>query len=29
MFWEGWKGYGFPVTAGIRDLLVGHDADFF
>lgn len=23
---EGWSGYGFPVPAGIRDLLVGDDA---
>jgi hypothetical protein len=23
------RGYGFPVTAGIRDLLIGDDAKYF
>lgn len=28
--WSGdWKGYGFPVPQGARDLLIGHDAKFF
>jgi uncharacterized protein DUF6968 len=26
---DGWKGYGFPVSGRIRDLLVGDDAKFF
>jgi hypothetical protein len=24
-----WKGYGFPVSGNIRDLLVGDDAKYF
>jgi hypothetical protein len=30
LYWEApGKGYGFPVTAGLRDLLQGDDAKFF
>jgi hypothetical protein len=29
MWQEQGKGYGFPVTSGIRDLLVGDDRDLF
>jgi hypothetical protein len=29
MWLEPGKGYGFPVTSGIRDLLVGDDKKFF
>lgn len=28
-YWGDWKGYGFPVPAVIRDLLVGDDAKYF
>lgn len=26
--WDDWKGFGFPVPANARDLLVGDDAKF-
>ena len=26
--WDNWKGFGFPVPANARDLLVGDDAKF-
>ena len=30
LFWEApGRGYGFPVTAGLRDLLEGDDAKYF
>lgn len=28
-YWRDWKGYGFPVPAVIREMLVGDDAKYF
>jgi len=30
MHWlEPWEGYGFPLPRGARDLLIGHDRQFY
>jgi len=30
MWWiKPWTGYGFPLPKGTRDLLIGHDQEFY